>query len=66
MNAKRKKKPTEYLAEALRYKPDATGEELRLEVRRLLKRDGYKGGWILVVIKILMAIAPLLFQRPKA
>ena len=62
----RKKKPTEYLAEALRYKPDATGRELRLEVRRLLKRDGYGAGWIMVIIKILVALAPLLFQRPKS
>ena len=63
---KRKKKPTEYLAEALRYKPDATGRALRLEVRRLLKRDGYGAGWIMVIIKILDALAPLLFQRPKS
>lgn len=63
---KRKKKPTEYLAEALRYKPDATGEELRLELRRLFKRDGYKAGWILIVIQILATLFPLLFQRPKS
>ena len=56
----------EYLHEARRALPNASPKELRREIRRQLKRDGYGWSWILVIIKILAAILPLLFTRPKA
>ena len=68
MNAKRptKKHAIKYLHEAMELKPHASPKQLRQEIRKRLKQDGYGWGWILVVIKILAAIAPLLFQRPKS
>ena len=68
MNAKRptKKHAIKYLHEAMELKPNASPRQLRQEIRKRLKEDGYGWGWILVVIKNLMAIAPIPFQRPKA
>ena len=61
-----KRHAIKYLHEAMELRPNSTPAELRREVRRRLKADGYGWGWILIVLKILMAILPLLFQRPKA
>ena len=64
-------KPTEehairYLHDAMRYKPDATPREIRRELRRRLKADGFGWlQWLSVIIKILATILPLLFSRPK-
>ncbi len=55
-----------YIYEAMERRPNSTEREMRREVRRRLKQDGYGVGWFFVIIKILMAILPLLFQRPKA
>tara|TARA_R100001143_G_scaffold62589_2_gene66245 strand:- start:1373 stop:1576 length:204 start_codon:yes stop_codon:yes gene_type:complete len=55
-----------YLTQVARDMPDATPAQLRREIRRRLKRDGFGLSWIVVILKILAAIAPLLFQRPKA
>tara|TARA_B100001123_G_scaffold202562_1_gene229759 strand:+ start:60 stop:263 length:204 start_codon:yes stop_codon:yes gene_type:complete len=55
-----------YLTQAARDMPDATPAQLRREIRRRLKRDGFGLSWIVVILKILAALAPLLFQRPKA
>ena len=55
-----------YLHEAMKYKPDASPREIRRQLRRRLKADGF--GWIQwvgVIVKILAALLPLLFQRPK-
>ena len=55
-----------YLHEAMKYKPDASPREIRRELRRRLKAAGF--GWIQwvgVIVKILAALLPLLFQRPK-
>lgn len=53
-----------YLYEAIKYKPDATPRELRREVRRRLRQDGYGSSW-LFVLKIIMALLPLLFRSTK-
>ena len=68
MNAKRptKKHAIKYLHEAMELKPNASPKQLRQESRKRLKQDGYGLGWIWVVLKILAAIAPLLFQSPKS
>ena len=54
-----------YLQEVARDLPDATPKQMRREIRRRLKRDGYVMSWILVIIKIIAALAPLLFTSPK-
>ena len=53
-----------YLYEAMKYKPDATPQELRREVRRRLRQDGHGSSW-LFVLKIIMALLPLLFRSTK-
>ena len=53
-----------YLYEAIKYKPDSTPRELRREVRRRLRQDGYGFSWIFVV-KILLELIPLLFRSTK-
>ena len=56
-----------YLHDAMRYKPDASPREIRRELRRRLKADGFGWlQWVAAIIKILLTIAPLLFQRPKS
>ena len=66
------KKPTDvhairYLHDAMRYQPDATPREIRQELRRRLKADGFGWlQWVAVIVKILATILPLLFSRPKA
>ena len=54
-----------YLTQVARDMPDATPAQLRREIRRRLKRDGFGLSWIVVILKILAAIAPLLFTAPK-
>ena len=54
-----------YLQEVARDLPAATPKQMRREIRRRLKRDGYGMSWILVIIKIIAALAPLLFTSPK-
>ena len=53
-----------YLYEAMKYKPDATPQELRREVRRRLRQDGH-GSSLLFVLKIIMALLPLPFRSTK-
>ncbi len=53
-----------YLYEAIKYKPDATPRELRREVRRRLRQDGYGFSWMFV-LKILLELIPLLFRSTK-
>ena len=65
-----KKKPSEghalkYLEAATRAMPNASGRELRREIRRQLREDGYGWGWFIVVIKILLELLPLLFSKPR-
>jgi hypothetical protein len=55
-----------YVYEAMKYKPGASHREIRREVRRKLKAEGYGAGWIWVVIRIIAALLPLLVQRPKS
>ena len=64
-----RKRPTQasalsYLQDVARDLPGATPKEMRAEIRRRLRRDGYGWGWIVVVLKILAALAPLLFKGP--
>ena len=60
-----KKHALRYLEEVARDLPGASPKEMRREIRARLRRDGYGWGWILVIIKILAALAPLLFSKPK-
>ena len=59
-----KKRAIKYLHEAMELRPNATEAQLRRELRKRLHADGYRLGWG-VIIKIILSLLPLFFQKPK-